>query len=108
MSVERTNQFEWNQFCKLGEMMGDGLHHESDGKWISKEYRRLSKILIPEIRIQDAVRRKAKNKLVDEKMASLLSNKKCDCGGGLKQTRSGSLSCRCTVCPLRFKARTKK
>ena len=42
----RENEFEWNQFCRIGEMMGDGLHYEADGKWISKEYKRLAKILL--------------------------------------------------------------
>lgn len=46
--IERENEHEWRQFCRLGEMMGDGLHHEPDGKWIVKEYRKLAKILLPE------------------------------------------------------------
>lgn len=42
------NEHLWRQFEKLGEMMGDGLHHEADGKWISVEYKKLAKILCPE------------------------------------------------------------
>lgn len=40
------DKFLWNQFCRLREMIGDGLHHEEP--WISKEYKKLQKILIPE------------------------------------------------------------
>lgn len=29
------------QLVKLGDMIGDGLHDEPDGKWITKEYRHL-------------------------------------------------------------------
>lgn len=27
------------QLIKLGDMMGDGLHHEDGGKWIEREYK---------------------------------------------------------------------
>lgn len=106
--VERENEFEWNQFCKLGEMMGDGLHHEPDGKWISREYRRLAKILIPEIKEQDKERRKLKAKSVDTQMQKLLEVKTCSCGGKLRQSRAGSKIAYCTVCNGRYKARTVK
>lgn len=39
------NDFLLNQLVKLGDMMGDGLHHEPDGKWIEKEYRKIAKQL---------------------------------------------------------------
>jgi len=52
-----SDDFHWRQFCKLGEMMGDGLHHEADGKWIAIEYKKLSRILIPEIRDVEKARR---------------------------------------------------
>ena len=42
-----SKDFLWTQFCRLGEMIGDGLHNEPDGRWISKEYSRLRRILIP-------------------------------------------------------------
>ena len=42
--MARENEFEWRQFCRLGEMIGDGLHYEES--WISKEYKRLQKNLI--------------------------------------------------------------
>lgn len=25
--MARDNEFEWRQFCRLGEMIGDGLHY---------------------------------------------------------------------------------
>jgi hypothetical protein len=34
-SASKDNEHLWRQFCKLGEMMGDGLHYEPDGKWIA-------------------------------------------------------------------------
>ena len=37
------------QLVNLGDMMGDGLHLEKDGRWITREYRRISKILFPEM-----------------------------------------------------------
>jgi hypothetical protein len=35
---------------KLGDMIADGEHLEKGGKWISREYRKISKILYPEIK----------------------------------------------------------
>ena len=32
-------------------MMGDGLHIEPGGKWITKEYNKLAKILIPDLAV---------------------------------------------------------
>jgi len=62
--MERENAFEWNQFCRLGEMIGDGLHYED--KWISKEYKRLAKILLPETQEEKEYKRlKAIEEFVD-------------------------------------------
>ena len=105
------NQFEWNQFIRLGEMMGDGLHHEPDGKWISREYGRLAKILIPEIKEAQKERRKLKALRTDEQMKNLLAEKKCTqpgCGGSLKQKRAGTKIVYCENCNARYKARTRK
>ena len=102
------NEFEWRQFCRLGEMMGDGLHYEPDGKWIAKEYRRLAKILIPEMREENKAIRKLKSASIDEQMKNLLSEKKCECGGDLKQKRSGAKVAYCENCNQRYVARTKK
>ena len=99
----------WNQFCRLGEMIGDGLHYEEP--WISKEYKKLAKILIPptdEEKEYYKEIREIKNKSIDEQMAKLLSEKKCNCGGVIKQSRSGSKVAYCISCKQRFKAKVKK
>lgn len=103
----RDNELLWRQFCRLGEMMGDGLHYEPDGKWIAKEYRKLSKILIPELKEENAIKRKMKNAIIDTQMEKLLKSRKCDCGGELKQKMSGSKTAYCQSCNARYIARTK-
>ena len=90
MKQIRENDLEWRQFCRLGEMMGDGLHYESDGKWIAKEYNKLAKLLIPELSKNHKELRKAKTDAINEQMGKLLQGKKCNCGGEIKQGRSGS------------------
>lgn len=102
------NKLEWERFIKLGDMMGDGLHHEPDGKWITREYNKLAKLLIPEIRESQKEKRKLKAERVNENMKRLLAEKKCKCGGSLKQGRSGSKVCYCTVCNSRYVATRKK
>jgi hypothetical protein len=88
--IEKTpdNQHLWNQFIRLGDMMGDGLHHEPDGKWISKEYRKLAIILMPDYRKEErAAMRKVKAASIDVQMAKLIEQKKCNCGGTLQQKK---------------------
>jgi len=103
------DKFLWDQFAKLGEMIGDGLHHEPDGKWISKEYKKLSRILIPEIREAESKRRSMINKVRNEKIAEFLKDKNCpECNGILLQTRSGSKKVKCTQCGNRYVISTKK
>jgi hypothetical protein len=105
--MQENNKHLWDQFCRLGEMMGDGLHHESDGKWISREYKRLSIILIPEIREVENERKVAKNKVQDRRIGELLEKFSCSCGGKCKQLRSGSLTVQCQ-CGKRYKAQKAK
>lgn len=102
------NKILWSQFIRLGEMMGDGLHREPDGKWIAKEYRRLAKILIPEMQEENSIRRKLKAANIDTQMSKLLDGKKCDCGGEIKQGRSGTKVAYCVNCKQRYVARPKK
>lgn len=107
--MSRENKHEWDMFCRLGEMIGDGLHHEDP--WISKEYKKLAKILIPPTDEEKEYYKKIreiKNKSIDEQMAKLLSEKKCDCGGEIKQSRSGSKVAYCQSCNQRFRAKVKK
>lgn len=99
-----SDDFHWRQFCRLGEMMGDGLHHESDGKWIVREYNQLARILIPEFKEKEKERRKLKSERINEHMQKLLLEKKCECGGMLIQSRSGSKVCYCSKCNQRYKA----
>ena len=67
----KTNEHLWRQFFRLGEMIGDGLHYEPDGKWIAKEYRQLAKILIPEMKEENSIRRKLNVANIDAQMAKL-------------------------------------
>lgn len=102
------NTFLWNQFCKLGEMMGDGLHYEADGRWIAKEYKQLSRILIPEIKEVEQKRRKRKAENIDEQMKKLLMETRYKCGGILVQKRNGVKVAYCTLCNARYVAGKKK
>lgn len=97
-----------NQLIKLGDMMGDGLHHEPGGKWISKEYSKIVRILMPEIRQHDKTSRVEKNKRIDIQIAKLLEDRKCKCGGAMSQSRSGSRVVYCDSCKSRYIARNKK
>lgn len=109
MEQEEHDQHLWSQFVKLGGMMGDGLHHEPDGKWIVKEYNKLAKILIPELKEQNKERRKLKAENINEQIQKLILEKKCGkCNGELRQSRSGSKIVYCVVCNSRFKAVSKK
>lgn len=86
-----------NQLIKLGDMMGDGLHHDPDGKWISKEYKKVMKALgmLP--------KRKSHVTTINEAMAKRLENLSCPtCGRGMKQTRSGSMRAECMECGAKF------
>jgi len=88
------------QLVRLGDMMGDGLHHESDGKWIEKEYAKIFNTLYPEHKKE---RRRRSIERINERVKPFVDNHKCTCGGSLKQSRSGSLTLECTECTLRFK-----
>ncbi|MEL4360909.1 hypothetical protein [Shewanella algae] len=80
------NDFLHRQLIKLGDMMGDGLHHEPDGKWISKEYTRILKELgmLPK-------RKPVNSEKINQAMLRRVSEVTCGkCGGELTQTRSGS------------------
>lgn len=69
--------FLYQQLIGLGDMMGDGLHHESDGKWIQKN--------------------------INDLMLERINIIKCQrCQGNLKQLRSGSMRAKCEDCGARF------
>jgi hypothetical protein len=85
------------QLVKLGDMMGEGLHHESDGKWISNEYKKVCKDLGY---IQSKPRQTtAINEAIITRLASVRCTK---CEGQLKQTRSGSKRAICISCDAKF------
>lgn len=106
----RNNDFEWNQFIKLGDMMGNGLHLEPGGKWITKEYNKLAKILIPDLVVTSKKVKQETNKRLNESIQKRLEEVKCpECNSELKQTRSGSKKVKCTGCDFKgtFKAKKK-
>lgn len=41
------NDHLYEQLVKLGDLMGDGLHLEPDGKWIEDEYKRIIREAYP-------------------------------------------------------------
>ncbi|MDA3734109.1 hypothetical protein PBV87_21780 [Niameybacter massiliensis] len=95
------NDFLLNQLVKLGDMMGDGLHHEPDGKWIEKEYRKVAEQL-------GIIKQKPKsNDGIDMYMAERCNAVKCECGGALKQSRKGSFVAKCE-CGLKYRLGKRK
>ena len=95
--LNKDNDFLHRQLIRLGDMMGDGLHHEPDGKWISKEYKRISKAL--------GIGPKRKNHSADinKLMIERIKTVKCQkCQGKLYQTRSGSMRAQCIDCSAIF------
>lgn len=98
------------QLIRLGDMMGDGLHHEPGGGWINSEYKKISRLLYPEIAAAEKSQRKIKNAETDQYMADFLKDKPCpNCASGkLSQTRSGAKTCKCGACNKKFTLKTRK
>ena len=91
------------QLVRLGDMMGDGLHHEPDGKWIVREYNQTLKAL------GMAPKRKNNGEAINQAVNSAIKKTKCsECGGELKQTRSGSFNVKCGCCGSRFKFKRRR
>ena len=67
------NKHLWEQFCRLGERIGDGDLEGSEAKWFNREHARLARILIPELKEQDKEKRAAKAKNINKQMVKLLS-----------------------------------
>ena len=85
------------QLIKLGDMMGDGLHLEPDGKWISQEYRKTLKALgmLP--------KRKSNSEVINQRMVERVRDVRCGkCSHELVQTRSGSKRASCTNCDAKW------
>ena len=89
------DDFLWNQFVCLGEMLGDG---DCDD-WVGKEYKRIAIAL-------GLVKRKPRknhSKQIDEFMGKRITSVKCaKCNGELKQSRKGSLTGICVNCGAKF------
>lgn len=85
-----------SQLIKLGDMMGDGLHHEPGGRWIEREYAKVLKAL------GHGPRRLNRSEVIDESMAKALSSALCSCGGKLKQTKKGALRAACVDCERKY------
>ena len=97
---DKSEDFLYNQLIKLGDMMGDGLHLEPDGKWIEKEYRRIAKVL--------GLLPKRDTSSIDEFMNKRIKEVKCNCGGDLKQVRKGSFVAKCISCGNKYRLGSKK
>ncbi len=95
--ISEDKTFLHNQLIKLGDMMGDGMHHEPDGKWIPAEYKKVCRAL----GIGPARRNNAK--MINEAMIKRVDTVPCTkCEGALRQTRSGSMRARCRDCGSLF------
>lgn len=106
--MEKENKFEWEQFCRLGDMIGEGLHYEEP--WISKEYKRLQKILLPETKEEKEFKKKLrqqKNESINKQISEKLLKDTCKCGGNLEQTRSGSKTVKCVKCGKKYRYKSK-
>ncbi len=86
-----------NQLIKLGDMLGDGLHNEPGGKWISKEYKATLKALGLSPKKQN------NSSAIDARMTERVNTVKCGkCNSQLKQTRSGSKRAVCESCGAKW------
>ncbi|HCY85358.1 MAG TPA: hypothetical protein DHV36_09520 [Desulfobacteraceae bacterium] len=95
--MDSNKDFLHRQLIRLGDMMGDGLHHEPDGKWIPREYKKIARALglIP--------KHKKNTKGINEFMKKAIQKHRCQkCDETLKQTRSGSLRATCTGCGAKY------
>lgn len=96
------DEFLLNQLVKLGDMMGDGLHHEPNGKWIEKEYKKVAEQL-------GIIKQTPKsNDAIDTYMSERCNVVKCECGGMLKQSRKGSFIAKCVSCGLKYRLGKRK
>lgn len=93
---DETSTHLYRQLIKLGDMIGDGLHLEPGGSWITKDYRRVAKALGYDLPKQE---RKNNSAAINERMAKRVTEVACgQCGGQLKQNRKGSKRATCQQC----------
>ena len=95
--------FLYRQLIRLGDMMGDGLHHEPDGRWIPREYKRaLSALGINSPR-------KNNTTAINKAMSVALKTAQCSkCRGQLRQSRNGSCRAICLDCGAKFQFKKRK
>lgn len=100
---QRTNQDRlYDQLVRLGDMIGDGMHHDSDGAWIVKEYKQVCKAL-------GITRpRRSNTSAINVTVATYIDKNRCECGGLFKQSRSGSMRVYCTCCTNKYQLKTRK
>ena len=87
-----------DRLVRLGDMMGDGLHLEPEGKWIEKEYKKTLKAL----GLLEPVKRNSNSEKINEFMVKRLKEVRCTCGSELVQSRSGSFIGKCIKCGKKF------
>ena len=91
------------QLTHLGDMIGDGLHHEPGGKWISQEYVQVARALGIAMPSTRKPRLESETQAINTLMTERVRQVRCTkCGGELKQTRSGSTRAICGECGLKF------
>lgn len=92
------------QLIKLGDMMGDGMHLEPGGSWIKKDYARVARALGIAMPPTRRKRPQALTDRINKRMAERTRESECpQCKHfSLKQTRSGAMKARCTICGRGF------
>lgn len=105
------NKQAWEQFCKLGEAIGEGLHDEDPS--ILTSYKLLQKNLFPDTSEEKAYKKTLRinrNKAIDKAISERVLIDKCKCGHSLKQIRSGSFKVKCveSSCQKKYSYRQKK
>ncbi|EJF0838612.1 zf-TFIIB domain-containing protein [Klebsiella pneumoniae] len=102
---EETKAHLHSQLVKLGDMIGDGLHLEPGGKWISSEYRKIARALGYSAPRKSHKRNPEGIKEIDRLMAQRVAEEECPSCKALllEQTRSGSMTAACTRCGGRYK-----
>lgn len=103
--MEDDKQHLHRQLVKLGDMMGDGLHLEPGGKWISRDFPRLQ---AGHASPGDCPPRASRSAAINERMAKALLTARCECGSTLKQTRAGSMRAQCMTCERRYQFKRAK
>lgn len=104
MNMDNNKDFLYQRLIRLGDLMGDGLHLESDGKWIEQEYKdtlRLLGLSSKKFAYRDT-------KSINDFMEKRLQEVKCECGGQLFQSRKGSFVAICNRCHKKYKLGARK